>query len=85
MFLYIRYVQSGMIILQVIDLQGGVILGVLGKMGIEALTNFQLYRWCIVLLHSHSCGSFLTLLKFLFVCAWERYELGLGLNMLNLI
>jgi hypothetical protein len=34
-------------------------------MGIEALTNFQLYRWCIVLLHSLSWGSFLTLLKFL--------------------
>ncbi len=53
-----------MIILQLIGLRG-VILGVLGKMGIEALTNFQLYRRCIVLLHSLSWGSFLTLLKFL--------------------
>jgi hypothetical protein len=47
-----------MIILQVIGLQGGVILGVLGKMGIEALTNFELYRRCIVLLHSLSWGLF---------------------------
>jgi hypothetical protein len=55
-----------MIILQVIGLQGGVIFGSVGEdMGIEALTNFQLYRWCIVLLHSLSWDSFLTLLKFL--------------------